>query len=131
MGEGKTHALPNIQPLVEYQYRNCIKTEGRTETILLIATQNGKLFRITPYDIYRSKTYAHGKDYYLKSDIERADFIVTIEISNAGNHHCRIEKYNPKYIKQLLTWLSKNEHVCAKLYSQIGDIIANQTKGGQ
>jgi len=115
--------IPQVQPLVKYQYRLCIKTLGRTETILL-KFMNNKLERIEPFDKERSLSKAHGEDYYLLSQVQEADFIVQIEVSNSGRHYCKLKKFrnDPEAIKLLIQWLKQNEHICYSLYSQLGEI---------
>jgi hypothetical protein len=99
---------------VGFEYRNAIKTPARTKTILLLVSGT-KVIELEPVKRERSKTGAHGWDYYYPSDIDSADAIVHIDISNSGKHYCEFKKLKKEAAFLVLKWLEENEHVCPSL----------------
>lgn len=46
---------------------------------------------LSPVHVVRSRSGNHGEDIYLRRDVEEADVILHIDISNSNKHRCRIE----------------------------------------
>ena len=85
-----------------YYYRNCIKTPGFTETIVIL---DGKVLK--PSSVRRSRTGAHGEDIYCLSEEEwNRTWVIVFEQSNSGRPY--VTTFNvPEPIKELIerAWL--------------------------
>lgn len=103
--------------LVAFSYRRCIKYSGRTETLVFDRFFN----RIRPIHTERSRTGAHGTDYYTSKQIEKASAIVTIRISNSGKHYCTLNRYPKDKIDftKLCIVLYNTEHICPSMVQSI------------
>lgn len=103
--------------LIQYPYRRCLSTDGRTEYIFL--TVGGRSVRVlSPLWTKRSRTGAHGTDYYTSKYLERADAMVTVDVSNSGKHYCKLvllKPLTPMQLLRLAKWLNENEHICRRI----------------
>ena len=88
-----------VQKYIPFEYRNCIKYPGRTQYYII---KDGKV--LEPIYRRRSRTGAHGEDYYKPEDVETADVILCVNISNSGKHYCymKVQKFNIASIKKAL-----------------------------
>ena len=110
--------------LVWFPYRCTLKTGAKT--IYYLLDENGKI--IQPRFTERSRTGAHGLDWYLKEDVDRAVVILKVEVSNRGNHYCTIvfdKKFHEldavrkaKVIKTIL-----EIHTCPAVLQQLRDFL--------
>lgn len=110
------------EELVMFLYKKCIRALGRRQTIILKKNEFGRLEAVMPFHAEFSKSKVHGKMWYKKSDVNNADFIIKIKISNSGKHNCKITRWNENLLNELEEWLSTHEHICVNLYNQIRDI---------
>lgn len=73
------------EELVRFGFRENIKTLGTTRAYVI---KDGRV--LTPAHQRRSRTGSHGEDYYYARDVDEADVILFVEISNSGKHYCRM-----------------------------------------
>jgi len=102
MSQAQTQAQTQTKICKRYYYRNCIKTPGFTETIVIL---DGKVLR--PSSIRRSKTGAHGEDIYCLSQEEwQRAWVIVFEQSNSGKPYVTTINV-PEHIKELIeiAWL--------------------------
>jgi len=107
------------EELVMFLYKKCIRALGRRQTIILKKNEFGRLEAVMPFHAEFSKSKVHGKMWYKKSDVNNADFIIKIRISNSGKHNCKIIKWNADLLNELEGWLDTHEHICVNLYNQM------------
>jgi hypothetical protein len=100
----------------EFYYRNCIKYPGMTKTIVII---NGKILK--PSRVRRSRTGAHGEDYYclFQEEWQKA-WVITFVQSNSGRRYVSTENV-PDNIRELIEEAWINEDVAI---DEIASIIA-------
>ena len=105
-----------------FEYRHTIKTGARTETIVVL---DGRVVR--PSSVRRSKTGAHGEDYYCMPPEEWARaWVIHLSQSNSGRRSIAFENV-PEPVRELLeqAWLYENAFVedigitAARLYSML------------
>jgi len=110
------------EELVVFHYKKCKQTVGREDTIILKKNEFGRLEVVAPFHAEFSKSKAHGRFWYKMSDVNNADFIIKISVSNSGKHHCTITKWNENLLNELEEWLKDHEHICANLYDEMREI---------
>lgn len=95
-----------MEGLVSFSYRST-KMGALTKVYVI---KDGHV--VKPRFMSLSKTGNHGEEYYDISDVESADVILTIDVSNSGKHYCKMNvlKNNVKSIEKAL-----RIHRCEKL----------------
>jgi len=109
--------MENKKICKQFSYRNCIKTAGFTEAVILL---NGRVLK--PSSVRRSKTGAHGEDIYclFQEEWDRT-WIIMFEMSNSGKPYVTTINV-PEPIKELIeqAWLYEG--------ATIGEIIRTVAK---
>jgi hypothetical protein len=105
----------------EFEHRNTLKTGAISTTILIL---DGKVLR--PSRAERSRTGAHGTDYYCLSPSEWSrTWIIELRESNSGKRY--IETVNvPADVAKLLTEMWLYENVSVSEIQQVARLLYMQ-----